>query len=145
MGGCLLTDTVYMLDTNICSYIMREQPTEVLSRLQDVVESHNRIVVSAISYAELRYGTVGKKASPKHAVLVDEFVRRVHSVEPWGAAAVDAAVAIKQQLSARGVVIGNNDIAIAGHAIALNATLVTNNTRAFCRIAGLIYEDWVPA
>lgn len=140
-----MTNAIYMLDTNICSYIMREQPTEVLSRLQDVVERQNQIVLSAISYAELRYGTIGKKASPKHAVLVDEFVKRVHSVEPWGAAAVDAAVVIKQRLSARGVLIGSNDIAIAGHAMALNATLVTNNTREFSRISGLTYENWVSA
>ena len=54
---------------------MREQPTEVLSRLQYVVESQNQMVLSAISYAELRYGTKGKKASPKHAELVDEFLK----------------------------------------------------------------------
>ena len=47
-------------------------------------------------------------------MLVDEFVKRAHSIEPWGAAAVDAAVVIKQRLSARGILIGNNDIAIAG-------------------------------
>ena len=58
---------------------------------------------------------------------------------------MDAAVVIKQRLSARGVLIGNNDIAIAGHAMALNATLVTNNTREFSRISGLTYENWVSA
>lgn len=52
---------------------------------------------------------------------------------------------IKQRLSARGVLIGNDDIAIAGHAMALNATLVTNNTREFPRISGLTYENWVSA
>ena len=72
-------------------------------------------------------------------------MKRAHSIEPWGAAAVDAAVVIKQRLSARGVLIGNDDIAIAGHAMALNATLVTNNTREFPRISGLTYENWVSA
>ena len=72
-------------------------------------------------------------------------MKRVHSIEPWVAAAVDAAVVIKQRLSARGILIGNNDIAIAGHAMALNATLVMNNTREFSRISGLTYENWVSA
>jgi len=54
----------YMVDTNICSFIMREQPEAVIKRLeQDVLRNH-RIVVSAITYAEMRFGAIGKKASP---------------------------------------------------------------------------------
>jgi len=111
-------------------------------KLQKAVESQAQIVISAISYAELRYGAIGKKASPRHGVLVHEFVKRVDSIEPWDQSAVDAAVEIRQQLSALGTIIGNNDIAIAGHAIALGATLVTNNTKEFQRVAGLRFEDW---
>ncbi len=54
--------TLYMLDTNICSFIMRERPPVVLSRLQSCVNAQHRIVVSAITYAEMRFGAVGRKA-----------------------------------------------------------------------------------
>ena len=63
----------YMLDTNICSFIMREQPEAVLKRLEQAVLHNHRIVVSAITYAEMRFGTIGKKASPRHVGEPAEF------------------------------------------------------------------------
>ncbi|WP_452596437.1 hypothetical protein [Pseudomonas karstica] len=57
--------------------------------------------------------------------------------------AVDATVEVKRSLTEAGLVISQNDTAIAGHAIAAGCTLVTNNTREFRRVAGLPYEDWV--
>ncbi|QEU01861.1 type II toxin-antitoxin system VapC family toxin [Pseudomonas oryzihabitans] len=135
--------TTYMLDTCICSFIMREHPAAVIRRLSAEVERGNRIVISAITYAEMRYGQIGKKASPKHKVLVDEFVRRLDAVIAWDLRAVDATVEVMRQLNAAGTPIGPNDTAIAGHAIAIGCTLVTNNVREFSRIPGLVYEDWV--
>lgn len=135
--------TTYMLDTCICSFIMREQPESVLQRLAEKVAQNNRIVISAITYAEMRYGQIGKRASPKHKMLVDEFVKRLDEVLPWGQAAVDATVEVKTQLTKAGTVIGDNDTAIAGHAIAAGYVVVTNNVREFSRVPGLIYEDWV--
>jgi tRNA(fMet)-specific endonuclease VapC len=132
-----------MLDTCICSFIMRELPESVLQRLANEVAQQNRIVISAVTYAEMRYGQIGKKASPKHKQLVDEFVRRVDAVLPWDMAAVDATVEVKRQLSEAGTPIGANDTAIAGHALAVGCGLVTNNVREFSRVPGLVYEDWV--
>lgn len=132
-----------MLDTCICSFIMREHPVAVLERLQRLVEQHCEVVISAITYAEMQYGGIGKKASPRHAQLVAEFIRRLDSILPWDRGAVDAAVEIKRFLSARGTPIGANDNAIAGHAIASGCILVTNNTREFARVPGLTLEDWV--
>lgn len=131
-----------MLDTCICSFIMREQPITVLQKLQDVVGKQHRIVVSAITYQEMQYGLLGKKASPKHAVLVEEFLKRVDEILPWDKSAVDATTEVKRDLMAKGTPIGNNDIAIAGHAIATGCVLVTNNTREFQRVEGLKLEDW---
>ncbi len=122
---------------------MRELPESVLRRLADEVAQQNRIVVSAITYAEMRYGQIGKRASPRHKQLIDEFVRRVDAVLPWDMAAVDATVEVKRQLAEAGTPIGNNDTAIAGHALATGCTLVTNNVREFSRVQGLSYEDWV--
>ncbi|WP_307333171.1 type II toxin-antitoxin system VapC family toxin [Pseudomonas lini] len=135
--------TMYMLDTCICSFIMRERPEHVLQRLAAAVERNNRIVISAITYAEMRYGQIGKKASPKHKTLVDEFVKRLDAVLPWDQGAVDATVEAKLQLAQAGLLIGENDTAIAGHAIASGCTLVTNNVREFSRVEGLVFEDWV--
>ncbi len=55
----------WMLDTNICSFIMREQPAAVLKRLEQAVLRGDRIVVSAVTYAEMRFGATGPKASPR--------------------------------------------------------------------------------
>lgn len=132
-----------MLDTNVCSFIMREQPEAVIKRLEQAVLRNHRIVVSAITYAEMRLGAIGKKASPRHAQLVDAFCTRLDAVLPWDRAAVDATTEIKAVLAAAGTPIGPNDTAIAGHAIAAGAILVTNNTRKFERVPGLKLEDWV--
>ncbi|EBW6530594.1 PIN domain-containing protein [Salmonella enterica subsp. enterica serovar Havana] len=133
----------YMLDTCICSFIMREQPEAVLKRLEQAVLRRHRIVVSAITYAEMRFGFTGKKASPRHAQLVDAFCSRLDAVLAWDRAAVDATTEIRAVLAAAGTPIGSNDAAIAGHAIASGAILVTNNVREFERVPGLQYEDWV--
>ncbi len=132
-----------MLDTCICSFIMRENPVSVIKKLQTVVNKKHRIVISAITYQEMRFGLLGKKAKPKHAVLVAEFLKRIDGILPWDKEAVDATTEIKKQLMAKGTPIGNNDTAIAGHAIATGCVLVTNNTREFSRVDGLEYEDWV--
>lgn len=121
---------------------MREQPEAVLKRLEQAVLRNHRIVVSAITYAEMRFGAVGKKASPRHAKLVDAFCARLDVVLAWDRAAVDATTEIKVALAAAGTPIGPNDTAIAGHAIAAGAILVTNNTREFARVPGLELEDW---
>ncbi|STQ89993.1 tRNA(fMet)-specific endonuclease VapC [Iodobacter fluviatilis] len=121
---------------------MRERPESVLRRLANEVAQQNRIVISAITYAEMRYGQIGKKASPKHTVLVDEFIRRIDGILPWDMAAVDATVEIKRQLIAAGTPIGENDTAIAGHTIASRCVLVTNNVREFSRVPALNLEDW---
>ncbi|MBJ5061029.1 type II toxin-antitoxin system VapC family toxin, partial [Salmonella enterica subsp. enterica serovar Derby] len=129
----------YMLDTCICSFIMREQPEAVLKRLEQAVLRRHRIVVSAITYAEMRFGCTGKKASPRHAQLVDAFCSRLDAVLAWDRAAVDATTEIRAVLAAAGTPIGSNDAAIAGHAIASGAILVTNNVREFERVPGLQY------
>jgi len=121
---------------------MREAPLSVLKKLQSVVSKQHRVVISAITYQEMQYGLLGKKASPRHAVMVAEFIKRVDEILPWDKKAVDATTEVKKQLMAKGTPIGNNDTAIAGHAIATGCVLVTNNTREFSRVDGLDLEDW---
>ena len=138
-----MTKKTYMLDTCICSYIMREKPLSVLQRLQEASQYQCRLVISAITYAELQYGAASKKASPKHQILVDAFVQRVDMVLAWDRKAVDASTTVKTQLETAGTPISSNDTAIAGHAIAAECVLVSNNTREFSRVKDLMLEDWV--
>ena len=132
----------YMLDTCICSFIMREQPDAVLKRLEQAVLRNHRIVVSAITYAEMRSGATGPKASPRHIELVDAFCARLDAILPWDRAAVDATTIIKVALRTAGTPIGPNDTAIAGHAVSVGAILVTMNEGEFERVPGLKLEDW---
>ena len=133
----------YMLDTCICSFIMRHHPISALEKLQEEAAKGSRIVISAITYSEMRFGAIGKKASPKHNTLVDEFISRLDEILPWDSEAVEASTAIKKILNDAGTPIGNNDTCIAGHAVAENCILVTNNTREFKRVHNLKLEDWV--
>ncbi|NGM86902.1 type II toxin-antitoxin system VapC family toxin [Parapusillimonas sp. SGNA-6] len=134
--------TTYMLDTNICSFIMRERPESVLARLENAVTSQHRIVVSAITYSEMRFGALGSRASPKVSGMVDAFVRRLDAILPWDASAVDETAQLRAHLATKGTPIGNNDAAIAGHALAAGCVLVTHNTREFSRVPQLHFEDW---
>ncbi|SQC05766.1 putative DNA binding protein [Klebsiella pneumoniae] len=96
----------WMLDTNICSFIMREQPAAVLKRLEQAVLRGDRIVVSAVTYAEMRFGATGPKASPRHIQLVDAFCARLDAILPWDRAAVDATTDIRVALRLAGTPIG---------------------------------------
>lgn len=137
-----MTRSVYMLDTNICSFIMRERPESILMRLEKAITDQHRIVVSAITYSEMRFGAVNPKASSRVAVMVDAFVQRLDAILPWDAAAVDETARLRAHLARLGTPIGNNDVAIAGHALASGCTLITNNTREFARVPDLLIEDW---
>jgi tRNA(fMet)-specific endonuclease VapC len=75
--------------------------------------------------------------------LVDAFCARLDAILPWDRVAVDATMEIKLVLRLAGTPIGPNDTAIAGHAIAAGAVLVTNNVREFERGPGLALENWV--
>ncbi|PHM59497.1 type II toxin-antitoxin system VapC family toxin [Xenorhabdus ishibashii] len=134
---------IIMLDTNICSFIMREQPEFLLEKLQESVMKHHSIVISAITYAELHFGAVGKKVSTKHVDLLNAFCERLDAVLSWDKAAVEETMMVKKCLSDAGTPIGNNDSAIAGHAIAVNAILMTNNIHEFSRIERLKISDWI--
>ncbi len=130
-----------MLDTNISSFIIREQPEALLKRLEQAVLHGNRIVVSAITWSEISFAA--RAAGPVTQQLAEAFCARLDAILPWDRTAVDATTEIELALRLAGTPIGPNDTAIAGHAIAAGAVLVTNNTREFARVPGLVVEDWV--
>lgn len=132
---------LYMLDTSICSLVVRERPQCILARLQ-ACNAQQRIVISAITYAEMRFASAGKIDSPTHAQLVSAFVARLDGVLPWDAMAADRTIRVRVELAHLGAPISENDAAIAGHALAVGAILVTNNAREFRHVRGLHIEDW---
>ncbi|GAH16126.1 unnamed protein product [marine sediment metagenome] len=132
----------YMLDTNICSYIMRKQPVSLLQTLQLHSDKRDSIFISAITYAELRFGAIGRKASPRHNLIVDEFIERIDHVLPYDKSAVEKTAELRKYLAEKGAPIGSNDSMIAGNALAADCILVTNNTREFSRVQCLRLENW---
>jgi tRNA(fMet)-specific endonuclease VapC len=120
----------------------RAHRVAVVERLEAAVKARSRIVVSAITYAEMRYGAANPKAPKKIAGMVEAFVKRLDSVLPWDVHAIEECVKIRQTLFRAGTPIGGNDAAIAGHAIAAHCVLVTHNAREFSRVAGLQMVDW---
>ena len=122
---------------------MREQPASLLQTLQIHSDNRDSIFISAITYAELRFGAIGRKASPKHNLIVDEFIERIDQVVPYDKSAVEKTAKLRQYLAGKGKPIGANDSMIAGNALAADCILVTNNTREFSRVPGLVIENWV--
>jgi tRNA(fMet)-specific endonuclease VapC len=93
---------VYMLDANICSFIMRERARLVLDRLQEAVKLQNSIVISVITYYEMLLGTIGRNASPRHARLVEAFVARLSAILPWDRGPAEKAMRVRRDLAAIG-------------------------------------------
>ena len=100
--------------------------------MEQAVLYNQRIVISAITYSEI--GATGPKASPRHTELVDVFSARLDAILPWDSAAVDAVTEIKVALRLAGTPVGPNVMAIAGHAIAAGAILVTMKGGKFERV-----------
>jgi tRNA(fMet)-specific endonuclease VapC len=131
--------TRYMLDTNICIYIRRQRPPQVLARFQQL--KPGEAVLSAITYGELLYGAE-KSAHRTQAMRLLEELAAIMPVVPLPLEASRAYGAIRADLEAKGEVIGNNDLWIAAHATVMNVALVTNNEREFSRVATLKVQNW---
>ena len=130
----------YILDTNICIYLIKKKPIAVLSRFSHIAS--NRMAISSITYGELLYGANKSQYRHKSLTVVSNFVALTQVVQ------VDKEAAkhygdIRADLSKRGNIIGDNDLWIAAHTRSLGATLVSNNLREFDRVAGLKTQNWI--
>ena len=130
---------IYMLDTDICIYIIKRKPLHVLKRLELI--QPDQLSMSAITFAELMNGA-------KKSQRVEANVSRLNALgEILEICSFDqqAAVAygdVRSSLEKRGEVIGPHDLLIAAHALSLDRILVTNNEREFKRVEGLKVENW---
>jgi tRNA(fMet)-specific endonuclease VapC len=129
----------YLLDTNICIYIRRHRPPEVLERFGKLRDGE--AVLSVITFGELLYGA-RKSARSAEALARLEELRQLLPVAALPEGASETYGSTRADLEAKGEQIGNNDLWIAAHAQAANLTLVTNNEKEFRRVRGLKIENW---
>ena len=130
---------MYLLDTNICVYVIRKRPESVYRRLSSV--GGRGVAISVVTAFELEIGAL--RAQGKHySEAVRLFIAEL-SVLPLEDSARAAYGQLRTALERRGEVIGAYDMLIAAHALALGATLVTINEREFKRVKGLKVENWV--
>lgn len=129
----------YMLDTNICIYVIKRRPLEVLQTFNQYT---GLMCISAITYAELCHG-VEKSARPEqNRQAVEDFCSRLQ-ILPYGEKAAQHYGEIRAELEQLGIPIGVNDLHISAHARSESLTLVTNNLREFARVAGLRLVNWL--
>jgi tRNA(fMet)-specific endonuclease VapC len=129
--------TRYLLDTDISSYVIRQRPAALAARF----EAHSReIHISTITAAELYFG-VAKAKRVALTRLVDAYLERV-SVLPWTWEVSRTYGPLRSALERAGTPIGNLDLLIAAHALALDLVLVTNNEKHFSKVPGLRMELW---
>lgn len=132
----------YMLDTDICSYVMKRSNDLLLKRLQKVPVSD--VCVSVITKSELLYGVEVSPRRQQDEAALNAFLSYVEVLDfPDQASSHYAQV--RSQLKKLGTMIGANDLLIAAHARSLGLTLVTHNTREFGRVPKLAIEDWTMA
>lgn len=128
----------YLLDTNVCIDVLRGR-ADVIDRLRR--QSPDDCVVSSVSVFELMSGVLGAVDPSREAAKVRLFVNTL-LCEPFGEIAAVRAAEVRHDLDRRGQRIGAYDTLLAGHALALGVTCVTNNTAEFSRVDGLTVEDW---
>jgi tRNA(fMet)-specific endonuclease VapC len=131
---------LYMLDTNICSYVLRSRPASVKSRFDDV--GPEALVISTVVLAELLYGAARHARGEAIRREIGDFVTRL-TVTSWDESAAEHYGDIRATLEDKGTPLGAMDMMIAAHARSLGATLVSNDGRHFDRVEGLQIANWV--
>ncbi len=129
----------FLLDTNICIYIIKHKPAQVLAKFQTLNPSD--IGVSSITVAELEYGAYKSQRLGQNRAALSQFLIPLE-VLPFDERATQTYGQIRAELERRGIAIGSMDMLIASQAISLGLILVTNNVRELSQIPGLNWENW---
>jgi tRNA(fMet)-specific endonuclease VapC len=131
----------YILDTNICIYIINEKPDKVLRKfeLYPVYE----FGISSITQAELQYGVEKSNYKNTNQSALDEFLLPLTILPFHGKKLVTCYGEIRASLESKGQTIGPLDMLTAAHALSLDLTIVSNNIKEFSRIQNLKCENWI--
>ena len=131
----------YVLDTDICIYIINEKPDKVLRKfeLYPVYE----FGISSITHAELQYGIEKSKNKNTNQAALDEFLLPLTILPFHGQRLVTCYGEIRASLESKGQTIGPLDMLIAAHALSLDLIIISNNIKEFSRIPNLKCENWI--
>lgn len=129
----------YLLDTNICTYIVKRRPEGVARKFEAL--SPGELGMSVVTYGELRYGA-SKSRGREAALSRLDRLRELVAVLPLSPEVGERYGEIRAALERQGTPIGNKDLWIAAHALASGLTLVTHDTAELARVPGLSIEDW---
>ena len=131
----------YLLDTNICIYIINEKPKKVLRKFE--LYPVHEFAISSITHAELQFGVEKSKKKDINQNALDEFLLPLTILPFHGKKLVASYGEIRAFLESKGKTIGPLDTLIAAHALSLDLTIVSNNIKEFSRIPDLKSENWV--
>ena len=129
----------YMLDTNICIYVIKNRPPALRERFNSLAD---QLCMSSMTLGELIYGAEKSTRSAENLVVVEQFAARLE-VLPFAEKATAHYGQIRAQLERAGTPAGAHDMMIGGHARSEGLVLVTNNLREFERMNGLRLANWV--
>lgn len=129
-----------MLDTNICIAIIKQKPPAVLQQFE--AYKIGDIGISSVTLAELRYGVAKSQQREANQAALDAFVLPLE-IADFDEAATLYYGSLRARLEKQGTPIGPLDTMIAAHALSLDVTLVTNNTKEFARVDRLKLADWL--
>ena len=130
----------YFLDTNICIAIIKKCPLGVKKKL--IRTAVGEVAISSIVLAELWYGIELSQKKQENQAALHDFLQYINVLD-WPERAGREYGRIRAQLKQKGTLIGANDLFIAAHALALDLTLVSDNTREFLRVPDLKLENWI--
>lgn len=129
----------YMIDTNICIYLIKKKPEKVLRHFK--THAIGDIGISSITLAELRYGVEKSQHVQKNREALYEFLLPLEIADFDDEAAASYGT-VRAALEKAGTPVGSMDMLIGAHSLSIGATLVTNNVREFKHIKGLNIADW---
>jgi len=131
---------MYMLNTDICIYIIKRKPRSVLKRLESL--QPGQLAMSAITFAELMNGAKKSKQVEANVAKLNELGELIQ-ICPFDQKAAIFYGDVRSTLEKKGNIIGSNDLLIAAHALSLDWILVSNNEKEFKRVDGLRIENWI--
>ena len=129
----------YMLDTNICIRVMKDYPTNLLEKFNELAE---QLCISSITLGELHYGAEKSARCADNLTAIEHFVARL-DVLGFGAKAAAHCGQLRAELERAGTPCGPHDMQIGGHARSEGLIVVSNNMRKFGRMPGVRAENWV--
>jgi tRNA(fMet)-specific endonuclease VapC len=130
---------IYLLDTDICIYILKKKPETVYQRLEKIPIEN--IHISVVTQAELLYGAEKSTQKLKNMIVLADFFAYV-SILPWTSEAASSYGHLRAALEKKGTPIGNLDLMIVAHALSYKAKLITNNQKHFEKVPHLKFETW---